>query len=226
MSYAFPALVAGDAEFDTAAAAVLQRIRRHADDLHVAPDRLTHLDALSQQWTTSLSESDTARDRYRSSAAAKNEAGRRYRRALGAVLATIRIDDRISDELRRELALDGARDDSGATSGPPALRPAFRVEAVDRLRHRLTLRHPDGPAGRVWPDDSVAVEVRVKIGGDATSSPADYAPSRTLRRRTATFDYAPDRSGDNAHYLLRYLDRTDRPGPWSQVVTASIAAVV
>ena len=66
----------------------------------------------------------------------------------------------------------------------------------------------------------------MKVGGDATQSVENYVAVRTVRGRRSTFTYDDGQSGQTAHYLVRYLTRDDSTGPWSQVVSTTIAAAV
>ena len=148
-----------------------------------------------------------------------------FHRAMAAAVHSERVDDRVDADLRRRLGIDPTGE-GVAVETPPTLRPALTVTATDWLMHMLALQHPDGPPGRVWPAGTVAVEVRTKVGGDASPSVDDYPTVRTITRRRTTFRYDPSDAGQVAHLLTRYLALDGSAGPWSQVVSTTIAAIV
>ena len=139
----------GDNDFDDAARRMLSVRRENADDLLIDPGRLDHLQTLSDRWSTSLDGATAAESTYRTAVSDKSAARDRYRRAMSSAVRSVRIDDRVDAELRRRSGIERTGDHGVGSDEALSLRPALTVAATDRLTHTLSLRHPDGPPGRV-----------------------------------------------------------------------------
>ncbi len=70
-----------------------------------------------------------------------------------------------------------------------------------------------------------SLEVMVYIGENPSRAPKQYRLATVASRTPAVITFDAEDGGKTANYLLRWLNTTDEPGPWSQVISATIPAV-
>ena len=108
------------------------------------------------------------------------------------------------------------------------------VESGSRLTHRLRIADAGGtetsglatPRGR-RPKGAHGAEVYVAVIPPRSAPPADirsYTFVRTVARGQAEVIFEMKEGGLSAAYLVRWVSATGEPGPWSETVTATVAA--
>jgi hypothetical protein len=116
----------------------------------------------------------------------------------------------------------------GRTPPPvPATRPLPAVDAGQRLQHTLRLADESEPSRRARPAGVNEAEVRMVVlpaGAPAPSDPLKMPILGQTSKTTLTAQFAGDDAAKQAWYCACWLNSRDERGPWSQMVSATIAA--
>ncbi len=83
------------------------------------------------------------------------------------------------------------------------------------------------PTRKASPAGVSGAEIRVRVAPVADAPPIDLAALTfvALDTRTPyTLDFDGPDGGQNAHYMLRWVNTTGQKGPWSETVSATIGA--
>jgi hypothetical protein len=114
-----------------------------------------------------------------------------------------------------------------ALSPAPTTRPTALVQCGQRLRHTLRITDASTPTRRARPHGTIGAEVYAALVDPHEPPPKDPKALRYLALVTggeAVTDFAPMEAGKTAVYMLRWLSSKGRAGPWSEPVTATVAA--
>jgi hypothetical protein len=111
------------------------------------------------------------------------------------------------------------------TAAPvPTTRPIADVDNKQRLQHIIHFFDEGSQKSKAKPEGVRGCEIWCKIGGTA---PLDYSETKYLATDTKTpyiahFDGAD--GGKTAHYMLRWVNTRNEPGPWSETISVTISA--
>lgn len=142
-----------------------------------------------------------------------------YPETTDADRATLGITVRPSSSTRRG---GGSNNDRALTS-----RPLVRIESANRLMHTIRFSDESTPTRTAKPRRALGAEVRVGlIDPHAQSIPGpDALRFLTLSTSgTAETDFPLEAAGKTAVYALRWVGADGVVGPWSESVTATVAA--
>lgn len=117
---------------------------------------------------------------------------------------------------------------AGGTPVPtPATRPVARLESGQRLRHELRIVDEATPTRKAKPAGVLGVEVWRALTAPYEPSPGPGDAYRFLGLNTrgvlTTFFDTGD-AGKTAHYCMRWTSTRGEKGPWSEVISATVAA--
>lgn len=121
----------------------------------------------------------------------------------------------MTDEIRRTFGIS-VRGPRQATSAP-AEAPAVELDRSEPLRHvlRLSGRRPAGAVG---------AEVWRKVGGETPPTFEQMSMLGLHTNHRLAVDFAAPELGQRCWYALRWINRRGQPGPWSEMLTATVAA--
>lgn len=111
------------------------------------------------------------------------------------------------------------------TAAPvPTTRPIADVDNKQRLQHIIHFFDEGSQKSKAKPEGVRGCEIWCKIGGTA---PLDYSETKYLATDTKTpyvahFDGAD--GGKTVHYMLRWVNTRNEPGPWSETISVTISA--
>lgn len=111
------------------------------------------------------------------------------------------------------------------TAAPvPTTRPMADVDNKQRLQHTIHFFNEGSEKSKAKPAGVRGCEIWCKIGGDP---PLDYNETKYLATDTKTpyiahFEGAD--GGKTVHYLLRWVNTRNEPGPWSETISVTISA--
>lgn len=114
-----------------------------------------------------------------------------------------------------------------AAFGTPASRPRVRIDAGSRLTHRLTVADESTPTRRARPEGVIGAEVWMALVPPGENPPTDpnALTFRALATRpTSSEEFEARDGGKTAVYMLRWISKSGERGPWSDAVTATVAA--
>ncbi len=119
------------------------------------------------------------------------------------------------------------RDTTRTPSPTPMSRPLVSVEPAARLTHELRLVDDASPTQRGKPVGVVGAEVWVTLVNAGSPPPRDPAALSFLMmatRPTVRAAFTSADGGKTAVYMLRWVSTRGEKGPWSDVVTGTVAA--
>jgi len=108
------------------------------------------------------------------------------------------------------------------TPKPVESRPALRIDTTRSCEH--VLHFWDKESGESKSDDVDSVEVWCKLGPSAPVSADGYSFYCSTTRSPFVVEFEAGDSGETAHYIARWVNKRNEPGPWSQTVSATIGA--
>lgn len=109
----------------------------------------------------------------------------------------------------------------------PKTRPVAQVGVAQRLKHTLRFSDESTPTRKARPAGAIGAEVRLTLVNPGTPIPTNpdalsYLTLATDGEAEATF--GAEQGGKTAVYMLRWVAPGGVVGPWSDVVTATVAA--
>ncbi len=126
----------------------------------------------------------------------------------------------ITDEQRADLGLT-VKDDIKTSVGVPETRPVIEIDTSQPLRHTINF-YDNESESRGKPDGVRGAEIYVKIGGEAAMEADDYKYLGTDTATPYLATHKAENVGQQAHYMLRWVNTKGEPGAWSNVETATI----
>jgi hypothetical protein len=109
----------------------------------------------------------------------------------------------------------------------PTTTPSAKVDHSLRLRHTLHITDGAAPGRRARPRGSIGAEVRYTLRAHGEPPPVDPDTMRPLALATsgeATAEFTGADAGRRAVYIMRWLGARGAPGPWSELISATVAA--
>ncbi len=138
---------------------------------------------------------------------------------LRALVKIIQSNPTTTNEMRGDLQITIPDTTATPTPAPDAM-PVVSIDTLVPLRHHIVF---SGETSRAKPKGVRALEIWLKLGGDATGNEADY---QFLAQDTDTpyikqFNAAD--SGKQAHYLFCWVNAKGERGPW-QMASATVTS--
>lgn len=116
---------------------------------------------------------------------------------------------------------------SAPAGGGISSRPVGVVDTSQRLRHEIRFADENTPTRRAKPAGVMGCEIWVKVTASGEAPPASASELSFLTLDTASpyvAEYDGANGGKTAHYMLRWVTTGGDKGPWSETVSATIAA--
>lgn len=152
----------------------------------------------------------------------KDDTRRTLTGAIRPLVRRLQASTSVSDAEKAALGITVA---SGGGSIPaPTTRPVVSINLGQRLQHTLNFADETTPTRRAKPHGVIGVEVWAKVG---TTSPANESELtyRGIDSSTpAVLNFTSADGNKTAYYWTRWVTGTGEFGPWSEQVSATIAA--
>lgn len=239
--YAMPDIIPRtDGDFSTWAKNLLNLVNDHQFDWPVNGGFLIDANDAQETWAAAYAAAVAARAAAEAATKTKQQARADYEAALRPLVRQLQALPEVSDADRANLGIT-IRTKGPRSVPPPTSRPVAIVASGERLTHALRLVDEAGlttggsARGRTArPRGAARAEVFVALtppGSPAPPPPRPVDSAPTVYRyvgsvsdgsTTLTFDAA--KGGQQAHYLARWVNTAGEPGPWSETVSATVAA--
>lgn len=190
------------------------------------PALLTDLKRALDDWNAAYPKHISARNAAEAARQSKDQAKRALEGQIRPVTAFVQGYPKTTDADRATIGIT-IRDVGGAPAPAPASRPLLLVESGSRLTHRLRLVDESTPTRAARPPGTLGAEVYVALVPPRAAAPADfnqYKFVRTVTGGSAEITFPMEQGGQSAAYLVRWVSAIGEPGPWSETVTATVAA--
>lgn len=222
-----------DANFAAYANHYYEAVKKFYKTQGLDPDLLTPLMKALEAWNAVYPAHVAARNAAEAARASKDAAKRELERQIRPVSSFVQSYPATTDADRATIGIS-VRITGGTPVPPPTSRPVLLVEAGSRLTHRLRIADA-GDAGdgtlaapRVKrPRGAHGAEVYLALVNPHEPPPQDmerYTFVRTVTGGSAEVTFKAPQGGQQAAYLVRWVSATGEPGPWGEMVTATVAA--
>ena len=194
---------------------------------------LTDLKQALDDWNTAYPKHVAAQNAAEAARQTKDQTKRALEGEIRPVTAFVQGFPNTTDADRATIGIT-IRETGGTPVPPPTARPVVLVDSGNRLTHRLRIADAGGaddrglaaPRGK-RPKGTHGAEVYVALIPPRAAPPADinsYKFVRTVTRGSVDVAFPMEQGGQSAAYLVRWVSATGEPGPWSETVTATVAA--
>lgn len=212
---------ARDGDFDAWQQAFLTFAAANMAALGLVLSDITNLANAQGDWDTTYTAQQAAQAAAEGATAAKVAAKAEYIALIRSAVNRIQANPAVTNQQRESLGVT-VRDSDPSPVPVPTEAPLASVDTSKRFQHTVTILGPDG--GRGKPEGVKAAEVWVKIGGTTDEGIEGFTYAGQATRSSFVHSFANDDGYKTAHYAVRYINGKGEPGPWSEAVSATIAA--
>lgn len=174
-------------------------------------------------WSNAYAGNTSAQAAAEAAATAKVEARKSLESVVRALVNRLQASPVVSDQERQALGIT-VRDKNPTPIPPPATRPEAAADTSQRLRHVLRFNDETTPTRRAKPAGVAACHIFAKIGGEPPTDVSECTFVGASSRDKFTVNYAGDDGNKTAHYMVCWVNGKGERGPWSETVSATIAA--
>jgi hypothetical protein len=139
------------------------------------------------------------------------------------IAAVLQADPTMTDADRVDAGLP-IRDTTRTAAPVPTTRPVAIADASQRLQHTLSWRDETTPTSKAKPPGVLGAEIWFAVGATPPADPAQYRFGALDTATPYLLHHDPADGGKLAHYLFRWVNTRNQPGPWSETVSATIGA--
>lgn len=213
----------GDTEFTPWVANFLSYVQAHTAELGLEADDVDPLVMQQTNWNFAYGEHMTAQATARSKREQKDTMRDILESSIRALVARLQASPLVDDVMREAMGIT-VRGGVHVASAESMTHPIGWVDINERLRHTVNFRNNSGTTGTAKPAGTTGCEVWVKIGDTPPTGPSELRFLGVATRTPYTVIHDEADAGKMAHYMLRWLSTRGEPGPWSETVSATIAA--
>jgi hypothetical protein len=106
----------------------------------------------------------------------------------------------------------------------PATRPMASIDNRNRLEQTVHFYDESTPNSKAKPEGVRGCELWLKIGGAPPTGESEVKYVATDTRTPYIYHFLPEDAGKTAHWMLRWVNTRNEPGPWSETVSVTISA--
>lgn len=157
------------------------------------------------------------------SAAAQTKDARRlsFEIVIRRLTARLQISTSVNDAERAALRIT-IRDTIPTPAPVPTTRPVGILDTSERFRQTMSFADEGTPTSRAKPAGVLGAELRVFVGATPPADPEDFDFAALDTRTPYLFEFDPAQAGQMAHWVMRWVNTRNQPGPWSDVVSAVV----
>lgn len=142
-----------------------------------------------------------------------------------AFVKTIQANPTTTNKMRGDVQIT-IPDKTGTPTPAPNAMPVVAIDTLVPLRHHIVF---SSETSRAKPKGVRALEIWLKLGGDATGNEADYQFQAQDTDSPYIKQFVTSDSGKQAHYLFCWVNAKGERGPWkmaSGTVTSELQSGV
>jgi hypothetical protein len=136
--------------------------------------------------------------------------------------ASMQANPNVNDHMKA--ALDITIPKTTKTPSPvPTTRPMANVDNRNRLQHVIDFFDETTPNSRAKPFGVRGAEIWLKIGGTPPTGPNEVTYLATDTKTPYTNNFEDTDANKTVHYMLRWVNTRNEPGPWSETISVTIS---
>jgi hypothetical protein len=219
-------LPSSDAEFLAWAKNFSTYLSAHATDFGLTQSDVMPLSSAVTAFDTDLDQHVIATQESRAACQTKDTCRRSAAGYIRQLVRRIQANPAINNTQRELLGITVRGEQGNLNFAAASLtRPVGSADTSERLRHEIRYSDESTPTRRARPAWAFGCEVWCKIAAASEPTPLDPDAYQNLGLNTAspfinTLSAAD--VGRMAHYMLRWVGRDGRKGPWSEIISATI----
>jgi len=199
----------------------------HLVDLGLAPPDIAPISSAHTDFTMKMTANVTAQQAAQSARQAKDDSRDVLEVAIRQLVQRLQASSSVNDAERAALGITVADTIKTMAVGGITTRPIGVVDTSQRLRHEIRFSDEATPTRRAKPAGVMGCEIWVKVSTAGEAAPSGAGGLSFLSLDTASpyiAEYDGANGGKTAHYMLRWVRSGGEKGPWSETVSATIAA--
>lgn len=209
-----------DEAFELWRAAFDKYLKENLSALGLTAAETAALNALQTAWQSALPAVANTKAAYDAAIALKNDLRQQLEDALRAIVQQIQSNPATTDEQRAGLGIT-IPDETRTRTPPPTTRPVGWVE-TDPLQNTINFRDITTPNSKAKPPGARGCQLWFFIGPAAPTDMEQYDFLATDSQTPYVHGLDMADVGKTVSYRLRWVNNRDEPGPWSDVITATI----
>jgi hypothetical protein len=189
--------------------------------LSLAPAAVTTFETQLTQLQTSRANINSIKAQLSAETQTKNTLIEALSADARAFARTLQANPLLTDANRASLGLP-IPDTTRTPAAVPTTHPIAQIDVSQPLRHTGTVRDEATPNRRAKPKGVHGVEVRYQVGGPEPTDPNQMLTLGTFPNSTFVKDFPLADAGKIVYYYMRWINKRGQPGPWSELISATI----
>lgn len=218
---------ASDAAFQTWVDNFVTYANVHVADLGLTSADMTPVTNAAMDFSTKFATHTTAQLTAQSARQAKDDSRDALETALRALVRQLQASPSVDDAERAALGITVRDSIKTLNVGGIMSRPIGAVDTSQRLRHEIRFADESTPTRKAKPAGIMGCEIWVKVAAPGEAAPTGPEGLSFVAMDTASpyiAEYDGANGGKTAHYMLRWVKTSGEKGPWSETLSATIAA--
>ncbi len=174
-------------------------------------------------FNTTFNANIAAQNNAKNAAAAKDLARTNLEIVVRTVVRKIQGTPTVTNAQRQSLGIS-ERGTARTPIGIPKSSPILSVDTSQRLQHTIGFVDEETPTSKAKPEGVRGCQIWLFIGAVPSKLPAEYHYLTTDTKTPYVYHFEGEDGGKNANYMGRWVNTKDEPGPWSEIVSATIGA--
>lgn len=212
---------AADGAFDAFQENAFTTINGNLAGFGLVAGDMTAATAAKALWDADYPASTAAKAAAQAAVAAKDGSRATYEDALRTLFAKIYAAEVASADLLEGAGLP-VRDTIRTPTPVPTTRPVMIIDTSERFRHTLNFADEGTPTKKAKPAGVSGAELRNFVGATAPVDPDDFTFVAIDTKTPQIWEFDPSEAGQMAHWVARWINTRGEPGPWSDVVSATV----
>ena len=189
----------------------------------ILEDDFTALKVIQLKWAGAYEDAQVKTNRTAAAVQAKDDARLLYEQALRQFINQwLANNSRVSNSDRERMGLT-VKADTRTPAPKPTTAPTGSINFSTRLQHSIRFADQATPTSKAKPEGVHGCEIWMKIDGPAPVDASDLSYLGTATRSPFITTFEGKYAGKTAFYLLRWVNTRGQFGPWSSVISATIA---
>ena len=212
-----------DADFNSWQANLVEITEANLIPWGILAADFTILQTAQTLWNTAYADAEIKTDRSSAEVKAKVEARAAYEAALRTFyMQWLAGNTRVSTKDRERMELT-VKVDSRKPTPMPTTSPVGQVDFSLRLHHLVSFVDSTTPSRKAKPEGTHGCEIWTKVDGAAPAKANEFTYLGTATRSPYKVAFDGDQQGKIAYYMLRWVNMREEHGPWSSVISATVA---